>query len=79
MIKAKRLTLKGFGDYHDKWGRLWAFAKNRPISKLIIDVVEARIEANRNEIEEMIRDIAKQRGITYEELVNEVLSADDED
>ncbi len=77
--RQKRLSLKGFSDFHYKWGKLWAFAKNRPISKLIVDVFEARIEANKSEIEMMIRDIAEQRGITYEELVDQIMNGDDED
>ena len=60
-LKQKRLSLKGLSDFHYKWGKLWAFAKNRPLSKLIVDVFEARIEANRADIELMIRDIAEQR------------------
>jgi hypothetical protein len=69
----KRLTLKGLSEFHYKWGKLWAFAKNRTVSRLITDVFEARIESNREEIEFMIREIAEQRGISYEEMVELVL------
>lgn len=78
-VRQKRLSLKGFNDFHYKWGKLWAFAKNRPISKLVVDVFEARIEANRADIELMIRDIAEQRGIKYEELVDQIMNGEDED
>lgn len=77
--KQNRLSLKGFSEFHYKWGKLWAFAKNRPISKLIADVFEARIEANKGEIEGMIRDIAEQRGITYEELVDQIMNGEDDE
>jgi hypothetical protein len=77
--RQNRLSLRGFSDFHYKWGKLWAFAKNRPLSRLITDVFEARIEANKTEIEEMIRDIAAQRGITYEELVEQILKKSDDD
>lgn len=72
--RQNRLSLKGFSEFHSKWGRLWAFAKNRPLSRLIVDVFEARVEANQAEIEKMIRDIAAQRGITFEELVAQILN-----
>lgn len=78
-VRQKRLSLKGFNDFHYKWGKLWAFAKNRPISKLIVDVFEARIEANKDDIEMMVRDIAEQRGITYEELVSQIMNGEPED
>lgn len=77
--RQRRLSLKGFSEFHYKWGKLWAFAKNRPISKLVVDVFEARIEANRADIELMIRDIAEQRGIKYEELVDQIMNGEDED
>ena len=77
--KNKRFSLKGFGDFHYKWGKLWAFAKNRTVAKLIGDTFEARIEANRAEIELMIRDIAKQRGIPYDDLVEQIMNGDDEE
>ncbi|MBC7824930.1 MAG: hypothetical protein H7126_13885 [Candidatus Parcubacteria bacterium] len=77
--KQKRLSLKGLSDFHYKWGKLWAFAKNRPLSKLIVDVFEARIEANKPEIEMMMRDIAEQRGITYEELVGQIMNGESDD
>ena len=77
--KQKRLSLKGFSDFHYKWGKLWSFAKNRPLSKLIVDVFEARIEANKSEIEMMMRDIAEQRGITYEELVDQIMNGESDD
>lgn len=77
--KSKRFSLKGFSDFHYKWGKLWAFAKNRTVAKLIGDTFEARIEANRVDIELMIRDIAVQRGITYDELVEQIMTGDDEE
>lgn len=76
--KNRRLSLSPFSDFHYKWGKLWAVAKNRSLAKMIVDVFEARVEANREDIELMIRDIAKQRGITYEELVDQIMNADEE-
>ncbi len=76
--KNRRLSLNPFSDFHYKWGKLWAFAKNRSLAKMIVDVFEARVEANREDIELMIRDIAEQRGLTYEELVAQVMDSDEE-
>lgn len=75
----KRLTLRGLGEFHYKWGKLWAFTKNRTLTRLITDVFEARLEANRAEVEVMLRDIAAQRGMTYEDLVKEILDKDKDD
>lgn len=73
----KRLTLRGLGEFHYKWGKLWAYSKSRTLSRLITDVFEARLEANLDMIKEMIEDIAKQRGISVEELIEEILDSDE--
>ena len=73
------MSLKGFSDFHYKWGKLWAFSKNRPLAKLIVDVFEAHIEDEKGKIEMMIRDIAEQRGITFEELVDQIMNGEGED
>lgn len=73
----RRITLKGFGEFHYKWGKLWAYAKSRPLSRLVTDVFEARVEANKEEIETMIRDIAEQNGMTYEAMVEEIMQEDE--
>lgn len=72
----KRLTLRGMGEFHYKWGKLWAYSKSRTLSRLITDVFESRLEANLELVERMIADIATQRGITVEELIEEILSED---
>lgn len=79
--KNRRLSLNPFSDFHYKWGKLWAFAKKRSLAKMIVDIFEARVEANREDIKLMIRDIAEQRGLTYEELVEQILNGegDEED
>lgn len=73
-MASKRLTVKGLSDFHYKWGKLWAFAKNRPTSRLMVDVFEARVEANHEFIKTMLADIADQKGITVDELIDQVLS-----
>ena len=70
----KRLTLKGLSEFHYKWGKLWAFCKNRTLTRLITDTFEARVEANLPLIREMLADVAAQRGITVEELIEEVMA-----
>lgn len=75
----KRLTLRGMGEFHYKWGKLWAYTKSRTLSRLITDVFEARLEANLELIERMIADIAAQRGITVEQLIEEVMNEDSEE
>lgn len=73
----KRLSLRGLGEFHYKWGKIWAYCKSRTLSRLITDVFEARLEANLDLIKEMLEDIAKQRGITVEELIDEILNSDE--
>jgi hypothetical protein len=77
--RQNRLTLRGLSDYHYKWARLWSYAKNRSLSRLIVDVFETQVEANKAEIEMMIRDIAEQRGIAFEDLVAEIMASGDEE
>jgi hypothetical protein len=79
--RANRLTVKGLSDFHYKWGRLWAHAKARTMSRLIVDVFESRIEANLELIERMIREEAEMKGITFEELQESILKEgkDDDD
>jgi hypothetical protein len=73
----KRLSLRGLGEFHYKWGKLWAYSKSRTLSRLITDVFEARLEANLDLIKEMLNDIAQQRGITVDELIEEILNSDE--
>ncbi|WP_432811870.1 hypothetical protein [Pantanalinema sp. GBBB05] len=43
------------------------------MSRLIVDVFEARIEANLELIERMIREEAEMKGVSYEELIKSIL------
>ena len=75
----KRLTLKGLSEFHYKWGKLWAFTKNRTMSRLIVDVFEARVEANHDFILKMLEDIASQRGVSVDELIAEVMKEESDE
>ena len=73
----KRLTLRGMGEFHYKWGKLWAHSKSRTLSRLVADVFEEQLEANLDLIKEMLNDVAQQRGITVDELIEEILNSDE--
>lgn len=73
----KRLTLRGLGPFHYKWGKLWAYCKTRTLSRLVTDTFEARVEANLDQIKEMLADIAEQRGMSLDDLIKEVLNEAD--
>jgi hypothetical protein len=70
----KRLSLKGLSEFHYKWGKLWAFCKNRTLTRLITDTFESRVESNLPLIREMLADVAAQRGITVDELIEEIMN-----
>lgn len=55
-------------EYHDVWIKRWAYIKGRARATMASDIVQARIEANLDQIKEMYADLAKQKGLTTEEL-----------
>lgn len=65
--------------YHSDIGRLWAWAKGRAMGTLVSDVFQARCEANKAEIYEMLDHRAKQMGVTRDELIDQILADNTED
>lgn len=55
-------------SWHYKRLIWWAYAKGQSISGIAERALAARIEANADQIEGMIADIAQDRGITPDEL-----------
>lgn len=56
---------------------LWAYVHAKPISAYAAQILSARAEANRKEVQEEIGFIARRRNMTYEELETEILSEGD--
>ena len=63
--------------YHNDFGKLWAWAKSRPMGTLVGDVFQAKIEANKAEIYEMLDFRATQMRISRDELIQKILSEED--
>jgi hypothetical protein len=57
---------------HYRLGALWAWLKGRPVTTLIGDVFQARVEANEQWIRDNLAQRAKQMGKSPEELENEI-------
>ena len=52
---------------------LWAYVHGKPLSAYAAQILSARAEANRKEVQEEIGYIARRRGMSYEELEAEIL------
>lgn len=72
-MSPKRITMASLPEDHDEWFTLWAWAKRRSRSALATHTVEARVEANREEIRGIIQRAADRRGISYEEMKRLIL------
>jgi hypothetical protein len=60
-------------DWHEKQLMLWADCKGISVSGLSNNIVQSRIEVNKDHIEEMIAERAKDLGITADELKARIL------
>lgn len=72
--------------FHEKRLIFWAACKGTTKTQLAQNTLQARVEANAEQIEEMIRELAADRGKTVTELKRELLEkakytppTDDED
>ena len=65
-------------DWYHRKLKLWAALKGTNRATLAANIVQARIEANWETVEQEIEAIAKYRGITIEELEAEWLNDDDD-
>ena len=59
--------------WYDKRLKLWAHVKGAPRAGLAANIVQARIEANWEWVDQMLAELASDRGITREELEQEIL------
>lgn len=72
MAREKRFPIK-LPPWHEKRLILWAEMKGTTKTTLGQNVLQARIEANEDQIESMLRDQAIERGLTVEQLKAEIL------
>jgi len=63
--------------WHEKYLILWAAMKATSKTGLSQNILQARIEANQTQIEEMLTDYAKDKKLTVEELKTQILSDND--
>jgi len=61
--------------WHEKYLILWAEMKGTSKTGLAQNVLQARIEANQQQIEEMLEDRAKDLGIDRETLKRQILDS----
>ena len=69
----KRFPIGPLPEDHDELFTLWAWGKRRSKSALATHVIEARVEANREGIVEIIQRAAERRGISFEEMKQKIL------
>lgn len=75
--ETRRATIK-LPMYHHQWLKVWAHLKGRGVSTLATDIVQARVEANLDQINLMLESRAKDRGLSPEELIAKILSNEDD-
>jgi hypothetical protein len=66
-------------DWYDRKLRLWAKLKGVPRATLAANVLQARIEANWNDVEKELEDIATREGTTRTQLEAEWLNGGEEE
>lgn len=72
VAKAKRFPIK-LPPWHEKYLIWWAEMKGTSKTGLAQNVVQARVEANKAQIEDMLADRAKDLGISVEDLKAQLL------
>ena len=69
---AKRFPIK-LPPWHEKRLIWWAFCKGASKTGLAQNTLQARVEANAQQIEDMLKDISADRGIALDDLKQEIL------
>jgi len=69
---AKRFPIK-LPPWHEKRLIWWAFCKGASKTGLAQNTLQARVEANAEQIENMLKDISADRGIALDDLKQEIL------
>lgn len=65
-------------DWHHKRLKLWAYVKGTTKTQLSTNIIQARVEANDDQISKMLEELASDRGITVEELITQILTGDND-
>lgn len=65
--------------YYERWLRLWAWVKGSSRANLAGNILQSRIEANREQIERDLSAIAVREGVSKDELIKEILNGDSDD
>lgn len=66
-------------EWYERELRLWAKLKGVPRAALAANIIQARIEANRAEIQAQLAAIAQYRGISVDDLIKEWLNGGEDD
>lgn len=66
-------------DWYERRLRLWAAVKGTTRATLGANILQARIEATRSEVDQAVREIAELRGITPEEAEKALLNEGEDD
>ena len=73
MPKGKQWPI-GLPPFHEQWLLLWAYCKGTSKTALSQNIIQARVEANRSDIEIMLEQQAKDWGVSVEEARAKILS-----
>lgn len=71
-VAAKRFPIK-VPPWHEKYLIWWAAMKGTSKTGLAQNIIQARVETNKDQIEAMLADRAKDLGITVDELKAQLL------
>lgn len=63
--------------YYDRWVRLWAMIKGQPKAVLMSNIVQARVEANKEDIGKALDEIAEANNVARSDLEREWLGEDE--
>lgn len=74
----KRRTIR-IPIWHERYLKLWAWAKGQTPTALLGNIAQARIEANQEQIDRMIAGCAESMGVTVDDLEAKILGEDDAD
>ena len=69
---AKRFPIK-LPPWHEKRLIWWAFCKGTSKTGLAQNTLQARVEANAQQVEDMLKDISADRGIAVDDLKQQIL------
>ena len=77
MSDEKIKTSINIPKYHYNWLKIWAYFKGRGTTTLAQDIIQARIEANREEISLMLESRANDLSLTPAQLIDKILKEDE--